>query len=75
MSDIVYRAPDRELNLNEGNKSWRGNTKSQRRFMCWRGKHTERKGRKKKYPQPVYQVLKDGYDGLFPPHFLSWLAS
>lgn len=45
-------------------------TKSQRRFMCWRGKHTERQGGKKKpYPQPVNQVLKDGYDGLFPPIF------
>lgn len=78
MSDVVYRALDRELNLNEGNKSWRGNTQSlSARFMCWRGKHTERQGRKKKrnYPQPVYQVLKDGYDGLFSPHFLSWLAS
>lgn len=72
MSDVVYRAPDRELNLNEGNKSWRGNTQSLSAGLCVGGANIRRdrvEKKKKNYLQPVYQVLKDGYDGLFLPFF------
>lgn len=48
MSGVVYRAQDRELNLNESNKSWRGNTQSLGAGLCvGGGKHTERQGEKK----------------------------
>lgn len=72
MSDVVYRAPDRELNLNEGNKSWRENAQSLSTGLCVGGANILRdrvEGEKKTYLQPVNQVLKDGYDGLFSPIF------
>lgn len=34
MSSVVYRAPHRELNLNESNKSWWRNTQTLSRGLC-----------------------------------------
>lgn len=75
MSGVVYRAQDRELNLNESNKSWRGNTQSLDAGLWVGGANIRRDKVKKNNPWPLNQVLKDGYDGIFPLIFLvGWLA-
>lgn len=45
MSAVVYRALDRELNLNESNKSWWGNTQTLGAGVGG-GKQKERRGEK-----------------------------
>ena len=66
MSAVVYRAPDRELNLNESDKSWWGNTQTLIAGLCV-GEANRRRDRvgKKNNLQSVNQGLKDGYDVFF----------
>lgn len=60
MSAVVYRAPDRELNLNESDKSRWGNTQTPIAGLCV-GEAKRRRDRVKKHSlQTVNQVQKDG---------------
>lgn len=78
MSAVVYRAPDRELNLNESDKSWWGNTQTLIAGLCV-GEANRRRDRVEKTLQSVNQGLKDGYDvfvlffGLFFRFCFVWL--
>lgn len=72
MSAVVYRAPDRELNLNESNKSWWGNTQTLSAGLCVGEANRRRDRMKKNSLQSVNQVLKDGYDVFFV--FFFWLV-
>lgn len=78
MSAVVYRAPDRELNLNESNKSWWGNTPTLSAGLCVGEANRRRDRVKKNSLQSVNQVLKDDYDvGFFfvpPPPLVGWLV-
>lgn len=47
MSAVVYRAPDRELNLNESDKSWWGSTQTLIAGLCV-GEANRRRDRVKK---------------------------
>lgn len=61
MSAVVYRAPDRELNLNESDKSrWR-NTQTLIAGLCAGEANRRRDGEKNNSSQSVNQVQKDGY--------------
>lgn len=71
MSAVVYRAPDRELNLNESDKSWWGNTQTLIAGLCVGEANRRRDGVKKNRLQSVNQVQKDGHDGFFG---FVWLA-
>ena len=66
MSAVVYRAPDRELNLNESDNSWWGNTQTLIAGLCVgeanRRRDRVEKKQKKNSLQSVNQVQKDGYD-------------
>lgn len=69
MSAVVYRAPDRELNLNESDKSRWGNTQTPIAGLCV-GEAKRRRDRVKKHSQQtVNQVQKDGLGLGF---FFSW---
>ena len=72
MSAVVYRAPDRELNLNESDKSWWGNTQTLIAGLCVGEANRGRDRVKKNSPQSVNQVLKDGYD-VFLFCLVGWL--
>lgn len=72
MSAVVYRAPDRELNLNESDKSWWGNTQTPIAGLCVGEANRRRDRVKKNTLQSVNQVLKDGYDVFFV--LFGWLA-
>lgn len=65
MSAVVYRAPDRELNLNESDKSWWRNTQALIAGLCVgeanrRIDRVRKKKEKKNSLQSVNQVQKDG---------------
>lgn len=70
MSAVVYRALDPELNLNESDKSWWGNTQTLIAGLCVGEANRRRDSSKKNSLQSVNQVQKDGYNVFF----FVWLA-